>query len=139
MTDKPVFSSPLGDTITWETGEEETGGAFSVHIRTAPPSAQSAPHVHPNTTEAFVVLEGEFEFEIDGVSQVARPGDYVRAPAGISHGWRVVGDDDARCIVIFTPSARRAYFEELDALTRKTNGSPDVRDVVSLSRKYGWL
>ena len=52
----------------------ETGGAYYLmeHLFTA---ASNPPvHIHQDEEEAFYVLEGELEIEVDGVTSVARPG-----------------------------------------------------------------
>jgi mannose-6-phosphate isomerase-like protein (cupin superfamily) len=84
----PTHRSPFGDSLRWITGGEATGRAYSLHERTAPPGAASVPHIHSRVSEAFYVLEGEFTFELDGRTANAGPGDYVHAPAGVSHARR---------------------------------------------------
>ena len=122
--------------MSWITGEADTGGAYSIHERIAPPGTRSVPHVHNRLAEAFYVVEGQFEFEIDGEKIDDPPGNFVRAAPGVQHAWRVAGDDSAKALVFFTPSATRAYFEELDALVAAGPVAPDA--LTALSEKYGW-
>jgi mannose-6-phosphate isomerase-like protein (cupin superfamily) len=42
-------------------------------------------HVHPDRTEAFWVLEGEVEFELDGRLTAAAAGSFVLVPGGVAH------------------------------------------------------
>ncbi len=70
----------------------ETGGAYNLmeHLFTA---ASNPPvHIHQDEEEAFYVLEGELEIEVDGVTSVARPGSFVLAPSGLPHAFRVLSD-----------------------------------------------
>ena len=51
----------LGMLITFKAVSEETGGEYSVFEQTVPPQAGVPPHIHHQESEAFYVLEGEFE------------------------------------------------------------------------------
>jgi len=134
----PTHRSPFGDSLRWITGDEATGGAYSLHERTAPPGAASIPHVHSRVSEAFYVLEGEFTFELDGRTVTARPGDYVHAPPGASHAWRVTTAEPGRALVLFAPSVPLAFFEEIDAVMQETvDTRPDLRRLAAINEKYG--
>ena len=52
----------LGMLITFKALGEETGGEYSLYEQTVPPQLGVPPHIHHSETEAFYVLEGEFEF-----------------------------------------------------------------------------
>ena len=133
-------ATPYGDTLRWITGEEETGGAYSMHERIAPPGSRSTPHSHSKLIESFYVLEGEFAFEIGGEPRDGSPGSFVSAVLGIEHAWRVLGDVPARALVLFAPSVKLAYFEELDGLVRSApGGHPDGAQLLDLMRRYDWL
>ena len=134
----PVHRSPFGDSLRWITGEDATRGAYSLHERTAPPGAASVPHVHSRVSEAFYVLEGKITFELDGRTVTAGPGDYVHAPAGVSHAWRVTSGEVARALILFAPSVPLAFFEEIDAAVSETPGArPDLRQLAAINEKYG--
>lgn len=127
--------TPYGDTLRWITGGEETEERYSLHHRTAPLGATALPHSHAAVIEAFYVLEGEIEFQIDGKPLIGRTGTYVHVPRGVSHGWRAVGDDDAKALVMFSPSVPLAFFEEIDAATRAPGG-PDRQKLTEITHKY---
>lgn len=131
------YRTPFGDTMSWITGEDDTGRAYSVHERNAPPGARSTPHRHSRLTEAFYVLEGAFEFTIGGERIEGQAGTFVQAAPGVEHAWRVVGAAPAKALVLFTPSAERAYFAEVDGLVR-SDGPVDAAALLALSQKYGW-
>jgi mannose-6-phosphate isomerase-like protein (cupin superfamily) len=134
----PTHRSPFGDSLRWITGEEATRDAYSLHERTAPPGSASVPLIHTRVSEAFFVLEGEFTFELDGRKVTAGPGDYVHAPPGASHVWRVTSENAARALVLFAPSVPLAFFEEIDAATNETPGArPDLRQLAAINEKYG--
>lgn len=130
------YRTPFGDTMSWITGGADTSGAYSLHERIAPAGARSTPHRHGRLTEVFYVLGGAFEFEIDGDRLEGIPGLFVQALPGVTHSWRVIGDTEAKAIVMFRPSAERAYFEELDAMVGAGPiGPAALRD---LADRYGW-
>src|SRR3954466_10361215 len=77
----------------------ETGGAYSLteHLVTA---ASNPPmHVQVAEDEAFYILDGEVEFEVDGEVTVATPGTFAFVARGAAHLFRV-RTDTARMLVI---------------------------------------
>jgi quercetin dioxygenase-like cupin family protein len=134
------LATPYGDTVRWITGEDATGDAYSLHERVAPPGAASTAHSHSKLIESFYVLDGRFTFEIGGETIDGAPGAYISAPRGVSHAWCVVGEDAARALIIFAPSAKLAYFEQVDAVVRAAKGgTPDASALLELAKRYDWL
>jgi mannose-6-phosphate isomerase-like protein (cupin superfamily) len=77
----------------------ETGRAYSLteHLVTA---ASNPPmHVQLDEDEAFYILEGEIEFEVDGQVALATPGTFAFVARGAAHTFRVL-TDTARMLVI---------------------------------------
>lgn len=58
-------------------------------------------HVHAEE-QIVIVLEGEFEFDIDGDARTMRPGDVAVIPAWVPHGAHT---NDTTCVEVdvFTP------------------------------------
>jgi quercetin dioxygenase-like cupin family protein len=68
------------------------------------PDTEAPTHVH--VEEQFtIVLEGEFEFELDGEVRTMRPGDIAVIPPWVPHGARTK-DTTCREIDVFTPPRR---------------------------------
>ena len=85
--------------MTTVAGTEETGGAYSLteHLVTA---ASNPPmHVQVDEDEAFYILDGEVEFEVDGQVALATPGTFAFVARGAAHTFRVL-TDTARMLVI---------------------------------------
>jgi hypothetical protein len=59
-----------------------TEHSFSWHA-TFPPDTFVPPHIHPTQDEYLYILEGRFEFVLDGRDEAAAPGDLVRLPMGV--------------------------------------------------------
>ena len=77
----------------------ETAGAYSLteHLVTA---ASNPPmHVQVDEEEAFYILDGEVEFEVDGQVVLATPGTFALVARGAAHTFRVL-TDTARMLVI---------------------------------------
>ena len=77
----------------------ETGGAYSLteHLVTA---ASNPPlHVQVDEDEAFYIIDGEVEFEVDGHVATATPGTFAFVARGAAHCFRVL-TPTARMLVI---------------------------------------
>ena len=85
--------------VTTKASTAETAGAYSLteHLVT---SASNPPmHVQVDEDEAFYVLDGEVEFEVDGAVVTATPGTFAFVARGAAHTFRVL-TDTARMLVI---------------------------------------
>lgn len=85
--------------ITTKASMSETGGAYSLteHLVTA---ASNPPmHVQVAEDEAFYILEGEVELEVDGQVVTATPGTFAFVARGAPHLFRVL-TETARMLVI---------------------------------------
>ena len=106
MTTTTIRTSDQGE-ITWffnallttKASMAETAGAYSLteHLVTA---ASNPPmHVQVDEDEAFYVLDGTIEFEVDGEVVVAEPGTFAFVARGAAHCFRVL-TPTARMLVI---------------------------------------
>ena len=89
----------LNALMTTKADQAETGGAYALteHLMTA---ASNPPmHVQNDEEEAFYLLDGEIEFEVDGEIALARPGTFAFVPRGAAHAFRVL-TPTARILVI---------------------------------------
>jgi quercetin dioxygenase-like cupin family protein len=85
--------------MTTKASIAETGGAYSLteHLVTA---ASNPPmHVQIDEDEAFYILEGEVEFEVDDQVVTATPGTFAFVARGAPHLFRVL-TETARMLVI---------------------------------------
>jgi quercetin dioxygenase-like cupin family protein len=60
------------------------GGAAIVELTTAPNDGPPT-HIHAREDEAFLVLDGDCEFYVDGAASSATRGTFVLGPRGIPH------------------------------------------------------
>jgi quercetin dioxygenase-like cupin family protein len=68
------------------------------------PHTEAPMHVHEEE-QIVLVLDGEFEFEIDGDVRTMRTGDVAVVPSWVSHGARTK-DTWCREVDVFTPPRR---------------------------------
>ena len=78
------------------------------------PHTEAPLHVHEEE-QIVVVLEGEFEFELDGDIRMMRPGDVAVVPSWVPHGART---KDTACyeVDVFNPP-RRSLLAHAEAST----------------------
>jgi mannose-6-phosphate isomerase-like protein (cupin superfamily) len=123
-------------TIVFKAVAVGTGGAFSLHERRVPRGGRRPPsHVHPDRLEAFWVLDGEAEFELDGHVVVAEPGTFVLVPGGVAHTFGATSSVDAHLLVLHAP-ALDDYFRELHVLWCREE-PPARADEIALMRRHG--
>lgn len=125
-----------GSTLLFKAIAETTGGAFSLHERYVPPGGRRPPaHVHPDRVEAFWVLGGMAEFELDGHFTQAGPGSFVLVPGGVAHTFGAGRGEPAHVLVLHSP-ALDDYFRELADLWSGPD-APDRDTELDLMRRHG--
>jgi mannose-6-phosphate isomerase-like protein (cupin superfamily) len=125
-----------GSTLLFKAVAATTGGAFSLHERLIPAGGRRPPpHVHPDRAEAFWVLDGEAEFELDGELSRAGAGGFVLVPGGVAHTFGASPDAAARVLVLHAP-ALDDYFRELAELW-SADTPPDRDAELDLMRRHG--
>ena len=80
------------------------------------PNTVAPVHVHEEE-QIVVVLEGEFEFEIDGELRTMRPGDVAVIPPWVPHGARTLASSCLE-VDVFTPP-RRTLVEHARAMAER--------------------
>lgn len=69
-----------------------------------PPGTAEIPHRHEIATQVFYVLTGELSLTRAGKTLTLGPGDALRIAPGTAHEVRNPGPENARFLVISTPS-----------------------------------
>ncbi len=117
----PVPTSPeelvfLGSRTRILADGETTGGRFGLVDMVEVAAGDMPPlHVHHSHDEGFFVLEGEVTLYTPGDAVMLRPGDYLLAPRGVPHTYRV-GDTPARWIVTSSPAGFERFVASVCAL-----------------------
>ncbi|TVP41575.1 cupin domain-containing protein [Candidatus Nitrosocosmicus arcticus] len=75
MKDKPFDFH--GATFTIKVLTSETNGHYTVLDVIHPPNIGPAIHVHPKGSETFYIIEGDYEFILDGRVVTGKAGDVI--------------------------------------------------------------
>ena len=65
------------------------------------PGKSVTTHIHPDSEEAMIILEGSLEAILGDEVVTLGPGDTVLAPAGIKHGFNNRSQDSATLLAAF--------------------------------------
>lgn len=94
----------------WKATAEDTDGAFLLFEDRMDHGKVTPLHLHPDSDETMVVLEGEILMHLDGVDHVVGVGGIASAPRGVPHAFKVSGVDGARLLCLHTPGCCQAFY-----------------------------
>ena len=134
----PSNSAPewaiLGERVRCLIPGEKTGGAFALFQVSSPAGLGPPLHVHTREDEVFHILEGEYEFTIEGKAVAARPGDTLFAPRNQPHTYRCIRE--GKMLVQAAPSGFEHFFAAV-ADRIGTHLPPDMAVLGGLFEKAG--
>lgn len=89
-----TFTNPAtGERIeVLQVGQDDDGGVLRGRLTVAPGGSGPPRHVHPRIEERFHVASGELSVWLDGDRRRLGPGDSVRIPPGVPHGFENPSD-----------------------------------------------
>lgn len=125
----------LGIPLTIRLPGRETNGALSIVELNDHPGGIAPQHIHQREDETFLILEGEYEFDVGGEVFLAAAGATVFGPRGIPHGYRYLGNTPGRILLLITPAGVERWFEEINALS--PDKRPDLPHILEMGRHYG--
>ncbi|HZH25784.1 MAG TPA: cupin domain-containing protein [Azospirillaceae bacterium] len=135
----------FGNLLRFLARSPDTGGAYCLVESLTAPGAGAPPNRHPGDDEAFYVLDGTFEFTVDGRTVVAGSGSFVQVPNGAVHAFRNAGPAPGRLLIINTPGRVHDGFfaeagEPMPPGTRELpppSGAPDIPRILEIGRRHG--
>jgi mannose-6-phosphate isomerase-like protein (cupin superfamily) len=138
----PVYSV-VGDRYVYlTTGAETAGGCFLFEAWVSP-GGGSPPHVHSREDELFYVVEGEFEFVVDGTPIRLASGGSLFGRRGVPHHFRNVGERPGKLIIAATPAGLEHFFAEIGTRLDGPESDPmppshaDVERLLAAAPRYG--
>ena len=102
----------LTDLLTFKLTGEDTNNAFTVLEVSAGSELGPPPHIHRFSDESFYILEGTFDFSLEGQAFSATAGSFVHLPKGVVHSHRAGGGAAAKALVIQSPSGVEQFVME---------------------------
>lgn len=90
-------------------------------------------HSHANEDETFYVLDGEYEFFLNGDRRILTRGEAVHAPRGSVHTFRNAGSVTGKLLVITVPGGFENYLEEISPLSIPQ----DMERLIKISKRQG--
>lgn len=133
----------LNTLTTKVVGVAETGSAYGITEQWVTAASNPPLHRHGGEDEAFYVLEGEVEVEVDGAVSTATPGTLAFVPRGAVHTYRVVSPT-ARLLVITSgkPSDNLEDFffamgDPAEARVLPESAAPDMERLTTLAARSG--
>ncbi|QDT11651.1 quercetin 2,3-dioxygenase [Stieleria marina] len=124
-----------GDQITIKATAKDTGGAMTILETTVPAGAGPPRHMHSRESETFYVLEGEFEFEVDGETTRASVGAFLSAPPNVPHQFRNVADQPGRLLIVCQPGGFEDFVSDFASLP--TDQPPDMARMAQIGADHG--
>ena len=104
----------LDELVMYKIISDHTGGAYSLLEVVTQPAGGPPPHVQHREDEAFYVLEGEYEFVVEGLTMRVGAGSLIYVPKGNLHAHKNVGEEPGRMLVSQTPGGlHERFFEEI--------------------------
>ncbi len=125
----------LGTAMLIRIHGRDTGGVVSVVETHDLPGGGPPPHIHQREDETFQILEGEYEFTVEGKTIPAKPGTTLFAPRGVAHTYRYVGQHPGRLMCVITPAGFEEFFEEIGAMSPQQQ--QDIPRVIEIGKKFG--
>lgn len=139
----PAMVHLLGNIIRFKATGSQTGNAYSlVEVMTAP-GAGTPPHFQKDDDEAFLVLEGSYEFTHNARVVAGKPGTYLFIGRGEPHSFRNDGDRPAKMLIINSPGGlHEKFFAEAGDPIAEDAGfppavAPDMPRLLAASARYG--
>jgi len=135
----------MGELVTYKLPSQKTGGAYSLFEVSTRPEEGPPPHVQHREDEFFYVMEGEYEFLIEGRAISVGAGSLLYIPKGTLHVHRGVGEELGRMLVSQTPGGLyERFFEEVgntavdgDSGTLVFEDQPAMKKIVEVAATYG--
>jgi quercetin dioxygenase-like cupin family protein len=134
----------FGELVTYKVTAEQTGGAYSLFEVASRPGGGPPPHVQHREDEAFWVLEGEYEFVVEGRATRVGTGSLVYIPRGKLHAHKYSGDKPGRMLIIQTPGGLHEHFfgeigqpATYESKPPVSRGLADTGRVVEIAAEYG--
>jgi quercetin dioxygenase-like cupin family protein len=125
----------FGNEILFKLTRAHTAGPLTLGLAMVPPGGGPPPHREPGD-EIFIIVEGRYEYVIDGQRSEVSPGGVVFVPRDTVHSFRNVGDSVGRHWTFNLSGDFDEMFEK-SAAVFAAPGPPDRARLIQIAREYG--
>jgi mannose-6-phosphate isomerase-like protein (cupin superfamily) len=116
-----------------------TGGTLSVLMCEAPQASPGPPlHVHPQTDETFVVLEGALLLHAGGQTHTVPAGGSLFVPRGTAHTFATGPERSARFVTIHTPGGFEQMHRDVHAAEIEAGRPFAPEEIIAIARRHDW-
>ncbi len=127
--------------IAFKTCAADSGGAYSLLEAIEPPGSGAGLHRHPHFDETFFICEGHYEFQVGDNTLKLGPGETVFIVRGTPHGFKSLGPEVGRQLIISAPGGIFERFIESVATAmnpgRSTAAPGSPPDFAAIAHKHG--
>jgi quercetin dioxygenase-like cupin family protein len=124
----------LGMPLTMLCEARETGGSWSLFEEEVPLGMGPPAHRH-DWDEAYYILDGEVDFQVDGRAVKSGRGDFNYLPRGTVHGFQGASATPARVLIFAAPAHGSEFFEELSREVRSVPN--DLAKIPGIGQRHG--
>jgi len=126
--------SVLGMPLRFLCDAQDTDGAWSLMEQEIPAGRGPPPHRH-DWDEAYYVIEGALDFEIDGKQVRIGRSDFAYLPRNTVHAFKGASPSPARVLIFAAPAHSSAFFEDVNREVRMV--PDDLAKVPSIGQRHG--
>jgi len=124
----------LGMPLRFLCAAEDTDGAWSLMEEDIPVGLGPPPHRH-DWDEAYYVIEGALDFEMDGKQVRIERGDFAYLPRNTVHAFKGASASPARVLIFAAPGHSSGFFEDVNREVRTV--PDDLVKVPSIGQRHG--
>ena len=110
-----------------------SGGSCTVLTTTVQPGGGPPLHQHSREDETFRVLEGQFDFLVDGVTHTVKTGEIFFAPRGTVHTFKNNQTTPSKILNFVAPGGFEVFLERLSKLSPPTQ----MPQILALGEEFG--
>lgn len=108
---------------------EQSNGALTAFTVDVPPGFGPPMHIHHDSDEVMILLEGDMEFLSINGSRAMKAGEAVYIPRGTAETYRAIGNQTAKLLVFQTPGGGCGFFRESEKCT-------SLEELVGIATRY---
>jgi quercetin dioxygenase-like cupin family protein len=124
----------LGMPLRFLCDAPDTNGSWALMEEDIPFGHGPPPHRH-DWDEAYYVIDGAIDFEIDGEPLHVDRGDFAYLPRNTIHAFKGASQAPAHVLIFSAPAHSSEFFKELDREVRTI--PDDLAKIPTIGERYG--